>query len=376
MPTSIRPLSGIRVLDFTNLPPGSSAAVMLADLGAEIIRVEPPKGKGKGKPSTVFGQVAMSRARKSICVDWRRPKGLALLHKLIAGFDVVLENALPGTMEERGFGYAQAKELNPRLIWCSITGFGQSGPYAQHAGHDLSYVAHSGLLDALAPGLPWHPAQSLAVQAGGLIAVIAVQGALALREKTGVGAFVDTSLTEAAGWLMTCLINPLSEHLYRLTPTPDRRLYACSDGRFVAVASAEPRTWKALCDGLGLPQLESALHDAARAEECETALAQAFVGRTAQEWVDLLAPGGAAVAPVNSASDFLTDPHATARGSYATCDGVTIPANPVRISTVEDGKPITRLQGGVSVGQHTSEVLLAAGLSQAEITRLEADGIV
>jgi len=374
MPTPIRPLSDIRVLDFTNLPPGSSAAVMLADLGAEVVRVEPPKGKGK--PSTVFGQVAMSRARKSICVDWRRPEGVELLGKLIAGFDVVLENALPGAMEERGFGYAQAKALNPGLIWCSITGFGQSGPYAQHAGHDLSYVAHSGLLDALAAGLPWHPGQSLAVQAGGLVAVIAVQGALALRQKTGEGAFVDTSLTEAAGWLMTCLINPLSESLYRLSPTPDRRLYACSDGRFVAVASAEPRTWKALCDGLDLPQLEGALHDPARAEECEAALAQAFARRTAQEWVDLLAPAGAAVAPVNSASDFLNDPHAIARGSYANCDGTNIPANPVRISTVADGKPITLLQPAVTVGQNTAEVLAAAGLSPAEIGQLEADGIV
>ena len=374
MPTPNRPLSGIRVLDFTNLPPGSSAAVMLADLGAEVIRVEPPKAKGKA--STVFGQVAMSRARKSISLDWRRPEGAELLHKLIADFDVVLENALPGTMEARGFGYAQAKAVNPALIWCSITGFGQSGPYAQHAGHDLSYMAHSGLLDALAPELPWHPAQSLAVQAGGLIAVIAVQGALALRQKTGEGAFVDTSLTEAAAWLMTCLINPLSQDLYRLSPTPDRRLYPCADGRFVAVASAEPRTWKALCDGLGLPELEGALHDPARAEECETALAEAFARRPAQEWVDLLAPAGAAVAPVNSASDYLTDPHVTARGSYANCDGVNIPANPVRISAVDDGKPITLLSPGVTVGQHTAEVLAAAGLSPAEIERLEAEGIV
>src|SRR5690606_7444787 len=129
--------------------------------------------------------------------------------------------------------------------------------------------------------------------------------------------FVDTSLTEAASWLLTCAVNPLADNLYRLNPTPDRRLYACSDGRFVAVASAEPRTWKALCDGLDLPQLEGALHDPARAEECERALAEAFSRRTAQEWVDLLGPTGAAVAPVNRASELLSDPHATARGSYA-----------------------------------------------------------
>lgn len=374
MQPPIRPLTDIRVLDFTNLPPGASAAVMLADLGAEVVRVEPPKGKGK--PSTIFGQVAMSRARKSICVDWRRPEGVELLSKLVASFDIVLENALPGAMAERGFGYEQAKALNPGIIWCSITGFGQTGPYAQHAGHDLSYVAHSGLLDSIAPELPWHPGQSLAVQAGGLIAVIAIQGALALRQKTGEGAFVDTSLTEAASWLLTCAVNPLSDSLYRLTPTPDRRLYACSDGRFVAVASAEPRTWKALCDGLDLPQLEGALHDPARAQESESAIAEAFSRRSAQEWVDLLGPAGAAVAPVNRASELLSDPHATARGSYADCNGVPIPANPVRISTVEGGAPITQLTSGVKVGDHTSEVLAAAGLSPQKIERLEAEGVV
>jgi crotonobetainyl-CoA:carnitine CoA-transferase CaiB-like acyl-CoA transferase len=214
------------------------------------------------------------------------------------------------------------------------------------------------------------------VQAGGLIAVIAIQGALAMRDKTGEGAFIDTTLTEAATWLQSCMINPLSDELYRMTPTPDRRLYACSDGRFVAVASAEPRTWKALCEGLGLGHLEGALHDPARAEECEAAIALSFSRRTAREAVDLLASAGAAVAPVNTAGEFVNDPHAIARGSYASYDGVTIPANPVRISTLEDGKPITLLQPAVTVGQHTQEILAAAGLSQSEIDQLEAHAVI
>lgn len=374
MQLPIRPLSDIRVLDFTNLPPGSFTAVMLADLGAEVIRVEPPKGKGK--PSSIFGQVAMSRARKSICVDWRRVEGIELLQRLIPHFDIVLENALPGAMEARGFGYPQVSAANPGLIWCAITGFGQSGPYAQYAGHDLSYVAHSGLVDALTPSLPWHPGQSLAVQAGGLVAVIAIQGALAMREKTGEGAFIDTSLTEAAAWLLTCAVNPLSNDLYRLAPTPDRRLYACADGRFVAVASAEPRTWEALCEGLELPHLQEALHDPARAQECEKALAEAFSRQSAQAWVDRLAPAGAAIAPVNPGSDLPNDPHAAARGSVANCNGVDIPANPVRISSVEDGRPMTLLEPSVTVGQHTADVLGAVGVSPAEIDKLEAEGII
>ena len=366
-------MSSIRVLDFTNLPPGASVAVMLADLGAEVVRVESPKARGK--PSTIFGQVAMSRARKSICVDWRRPEGVEVLDRLAAHFDIVLENSLPGTMDERGFGYDRAKAINPRLIWCSITGFGQSGPYARHSGHDLSYVAHSGLLDALTPEMHWHPAQSLAVQAGGLVAVIAIQAAIAMREKTEHGSFIDTSLSEAASWLLTCAVNPFSDDLYRLAPTPDRRLYECADGRFVAVACAESRTWKALCNGLDLPELEHALHNAEMAARCEEALTSAFARRPAQAWVELLAPMGAAVAPCNSGTQFLADPHAVARGSFAHCDGADIPSNPVRLSSVNDGASPSVLEPAPTTGQHTDQILTSVGITAKQLADLKSSDL-
>jgi alpha-methylacyl-CoA racemase len=134
-----------------------------------------------------------------------------ILLRLAPSFDVVVENAKPGAMEARGFGYRHAREQNPKIVWCAITGFGQTGPYAEHAGHDLSYLAHSGLLGALTPDLPWQPGLPLALQSGALAAVIGIQSALLQCARSGQGAFVDISLSEAATWMLTCGINPLSD---------------------------------------------------------------------------------------------------------------------------------------------------------------------
>src|SRR5579871_581843 len=226
MTERLKPLDGIRVLDFTAFPPGGACTVLLADLGAEVIRVESPAAKGK--PSLVVGQMAMSRGKRSIALDMRNPASSEILLRLAPTIDVVVENAKPGAMESRGFGYRQAREANPGLIWCAITGFGQEGPYSGHAGHDISYVAHSGLLSALSAE-PWEPGLSLSLQAGALSSVIAIQAALLQRAKTGEGAFIDLSLSEAAGWFLTCGINPLTDHALIMPATADRRLYACAD---------------------------------------------------------------------------------------------------------------------------------------------------
>jgi len=249
MTSTLKPLSGIRVLDFTAFPPGGACTVMLADLGAEVIRIESPAQKGK--TSMVIGQMSLSRGKQSMTLDLRNPASNGILRRLAVSVDVIVENAKPGSMEERGFGYSHACAANPGIIWCAITGFGQTGPYAEHAGHDLSYLAHSGLLAAMSGDQIWQPGISLSLQAGALGAVVAIQAALLLRARTGEGAFVDLSLSESASWFLSCGINPLSDRPFVLPMTPDRRLYDCADGRRVAVACAEPRTWNALCDELG-----------------------------------------------------------------------------------------------------------------------------
>jgi crotonobetainyl-CoA:carnitine CoA-transferase CaiB-like acyl-CoA transferase len=370
----LKPLSGVRVLDFTAFPPGGFCTVTLADLGAAVIRVDAPGQKGS--PSLVIGQVALSRGKKSIALNMRNPASSEVLKRLISNIDVVVENAKPGSMEARGFGYAQARAANPKIIWCSITGFGQAGPYADHAGHDVSYLAHSGLLSAITTELPWQPSISLSLQAGALAAVIGIQAALLNCSRTGEGAQIDISLSEAATWFLTCGVNPLSDKPYAIPASPDRRLYACADGRFVAVASAERRTWDALCDGLDLPGLKSALHKPEEADATTQMLSKAFRTKPATEWVSRLASVGAAVAIVNHGSELLGDPQLQARGSIVSSAGVLVPANPIRISTNDGGRTETATEAPHYVGEDTDTILTAAGFSASELRDLASAGLV
>lgn len=372
--TILKPLAGIRVLDFTALPPGGACTVMLADLGADVIRIEPPTQKGK--PSLVVGQVALSRGKRSMTLDLRNPAASGILQRLAATVDVIVENAKPGSMEERGFGYHHAQAANPGIIWCAITGFGQSGPYADHAGHDLSYLAHSGLLGALSAEQPWQPGIALSLQSGALSAVIGIQAALLRRAQSGKGAFIDLSLSEAATWFLTCGINPLSDRPLILPTTPDRRLYTCADGRFAAVACAEPRTWGALCDGLGVPELKPNLHQSESAAATTAALAAIFLTRPAAEWVELLAPTGAAVTVMNHASQLLDDPHVRARNAIVEVAGKPVPASPIRLAAVDGSQSSTATAAPHTVGEDTADVLTAAGFSIGEIDALTAEGVV
>jgi crotonobetainyl-CoA:carnitine CoA-transferase CaiB-like acyl-CoA transferase len=370
----MKPLEGIRVLDFTSVPPGAACAVLLADLGAEVIRVDSPKAKGK--PSLVVGQVALSRGRKSITLDQRNPAANAVLQRLAGAVDVVLENAFPGVMAGRGFGYPQAQAVNPGIIWCALTGFGQEGPYAAHSGHDISYLAHSGLLGAMTADRSWHPNQALALQAGSLSALAGIEAALIRKLRTGKGAFVDISISEAATWFLTCGINAISPKPYALAPTPDRRLYACGDGRHIAVACAEPRTWAALCAGLGCEDLVDQLHKWQDVAGTTARLAALFAQKPAAEWVDLLAPSGAAVTILNHADQLLTDPQVVARGSIADVAGVHVPANPLRLSDDGEGPTGTDVTPPAMTGAHTAEVLAVAGYSADEIAQMESAGVV
>jgi crotonobetainyl-CoA:carnitine CoA-transferase CaiB-like acyl-CoA transferase len=371
---ALQPLAGIRVLDFTAFPPGLFCGVMLADLGAEVIRVE--SLAQKGKPSVFFGQFALSRGKRSITLDMRNPAANEVLKRLAPSIDVVIENAKPGVMEERGFGYRQAREANRGIIWCAITGFGQTGPYADHSGHDISYLAHSGLLSALSSDPHFMPGLQLSVPLGAMAAVVGVQGALLNRAKTGEGALVDASLSEAATWVLCGGINPLSDKPLIMSPTPDRRTYRCADGRYVAVACAEPRTWNALCEGLAAPELKDKLHVAAEAPATGERLAALFATRPAMQWVRQLAPSGAAVTIVNHAKQLLDDPQVKARGTIVESAGVPVPASPVRLSSAADGANEPNTAAPHLVGEDTRDVLLSAGFSEEEFAQLSGAGVV
>lgn len=366
----IGPLRGVRVLDLTRFPPGAYCTSALADLGADVIRVE--SSSGVGKRSLVVGQIGLARAKRSFALDLRHDRGAEVLLRVCGSVDVLVENDTPGALDARGYGFSQASIVNPRLIWCSITGFGQDGPYSLWPGHDLTYLAQSGLLAALEPDLPWSPRWMLAVPMGAMTATTAVSAALYERTTTGLGRRLDISLAEAATWSLGGLDGSLADHPINVPADPGRTMYRCAGDTWITVAAAEPRTWASLCSGLGLTHLADSSSPTAGAD-----LARVFATRPAREWIDLLGPRGAAVGPVNVASDVARDPHSAARGSTVQVAGVTVPANPMRMYDAR-GIPTTATatSAPATVGEHTDAVLVEAGYSTDEIAELRTLGVI
>jgi alpha-methylacyl-CoA racemase len=367
------PLDGIRVLDLTRFPPGAYCTLLLADLGADVCRVDAP---GANLAMSGIG-VGLSRGKRSISLDLRNPGGNDVLRRLAGWADVLVENNRPGELERRGFGYPQASEENPRLIWCAITGFGQDGPYAAYPGHDLTYVGHSGLLTAINPELPWHPQTVLAVPLGAMMAANGILAALLDRGRTGEGCLLDISQSESATWLLSGDDGHMTDSSYGIPAGPTRRLYQCGDGSFITLAAPEPKTWTALCEGLGLPELaEGGRMPWDKADEVSAQLEGIFASRPAKEWVDLLGPMGAAVAAVNRGSDIVDDPQVRARGSVVEVDGVAVPANPIRMTAADGPRTGTNTASPPAIGADTDTVLAEAGYRAEEIAELHSSGVL
>jgi alpha-methylacyl-CoA racemase len=364
------PLRDVTVLDLTRLPPGGFCTVMLADLGADVIRVESRRGR------RYDGPIGLNRGKRSVAVDLRHERGTEVLRRLAASADVLVENERPGAMEERGFGYAHAAKELPGLVWCSLSGYGQDGPYAGLPGHDLSFAAHSGLLTALHPDLPWQPDLILPIPLGAMTAVVGIVSALWERDRTGLGCQLDVSLSEAATWLLSSADGTLDGGGRRIPAGPDRHLYECADGAWVAVTCAEPPTWAALCAGLDLPDLVDALHRWPDPEATTERVAAVFRTRTAVAWLAELVPRGASVVRVNRGPDLRTDPQAAARGVVQEVGGVSVPRTPLRFRDPDGERPPAPTHPPTPAGSDTAAVLAAAGLSPAEIEELTAAGVV
>lgn len=370
MTDSAQPLADVTVLDLTRLPPGSFCTVLLADLGATVIRVESPEGR------RFDGPIGLNRGKYSVAVDLRHPRGHEVLRRLVAHADVLIENERPGAMDERGFGYAHAAAESPGLIWCSISGYGQDGPYSQWSGHDLSFAAHSGLLSTLNPDLPWHPQLILPIPVGALMASVGILAALRERERTGAGCQLDISLSESATWLLSSADGILSSPPRGIPAGPDRRLYECADGTWAAVTSAEPRTWNALCEGLGLPDLKDTLRRWDDPGTVGDRLAAEFRKRRAEDWVAELGPLGASVVRVNRGLDLQDDPHVKARNLLQRVGGLLVPRSPIRIRDRKGERPPAATFPPPPVGEHTRAVLERAGFDATAIDELVESGVI
>lgn len=374
------PLAGVKVLDLSVLYPGAFCSLLLADLGAEVVKVERP-GAGDGMrmlaaPGTFnAAHTALNRGKRSVTLDVRNEAAGDVLGPLARWADVVIESNRPGQLDELGLGYDALRAENPALVWCSITGFGTTGPNALAGGHDLTFLGTSALLAKLADGDPTPPATTISLPLAGSLAATGLLAALLAASRTGEGRRLEVAMTEAAAWV-------LSEDVAREANAPApgwgafsaRNTYRCADGRWVTVAATEPRTWAALCEGLDAPDL--AAHQIGQDEPSAIErLAATFATRAMADWVERPGLAGG-VGPVLEPADLLTDPSLTARGGLVDLDGGagTVLAGPIRWDGPDGAASTIGRSAPPDLGADTDEVLAAAGLGAEEIGALRATG--
>jgi alpha-methylacyl-CoA racemase len=386
------PLAGVRVLDLTRLLPGPFATMVLADLGADVVKVEPLDGGDwlrvlpplAGEQSGAFH--AVNRNKRSIALDLRRAEGVAAFLRLAARADAVIESFRPGVMDRLGIGWEALRAANARVVLCSISGYGQDGPYAARAGHDLDYVAIAGVLAVNGP--PERPlplgVQVADVAGGSWPAVAGLLAALLRARATGEGAHVDVSMTEGA---LALLAMPLAVADARGTPLARRRelltggaacydVYRTEDGRFVALGALEPKFFAAFCAAVGRPELASRqLEDGGAGLHAE--LEAIFAGRSRDAWAAFAAEHDVCLAPVLEGDEPRQDPQLRARGAFVEVptpwEGRAVPgiATPVRIrGETAPLRPAPRL------GEHGAAVLAEAGFGEEEIAALRAAGVI
>ncbi|BAL26307.1 CaiB/BaiF CoA-transferase family protein [Azoarcus sp. KH32C] len=385
-----KPLEGLRVLDLTRLLPGPLATQHLADYGAEVIKVEDTgagdyaRTMGAMKDDTSYFYRIVNRGKKSVRLDLKQAAGRELFLRLVEGADVVVEGFRPGVMDKLGLGYATLAETNPKIVLCSISGYGQTGPYALHAGHDINYIGYAGVLDQIgaAGGPPVIPNLQIGDLLGGTMsALFGLLVAIIDARATGQGRHVDVSMTDAA---LAHAIFPLAEVLAhgRAQPrgedlltggVPCYGVYETADGRHMAVGALEEKFWSMLCDALERPDLKPGhLATGEEGARVKAELAAIFASRTQAQWVEHFDGIDCCVTPILRLEESLHDPQLRARGMVVEVDGVRQFAPPVRMS---DFSPAS-FTSAPAAGADTNEVLTALGLDTAEIQRLRAAGVV
>lgn len=359
-------LTGVRVIDLTRLLPGAFATLMLAELGAEVIKVEDPRGGDPMRhlPPFVDGRgvydLLLGRGKKSIALDLKSNDDQVALTKLVLTADVVIESFRPATAARLGVHAEGFRQFDPRLVHASITGYGQTGPYAERPGHDLNYVAVSGMLATERPAPSALPKMFIADVGGGAVsAVIAILAALFERERTGEGASLDISMHEAAlYWVMVPGARDLLDAGGSATgELPTFGAHACynvyetSDRQQLALGALEDKFWTTFCAAVGRPDLAARqLSDPADQAEVLAQVRQVFRTRTRDEWLHFFEGRDVCLSPVNTPHDAFLDPHIAARGAVIGGDGLRAVRAPFGLPTVD-------LSPAPAVGAHTDEIL-------------------
>lgn len=324
------PLAGISVLDLSSVGPAARASRLLSDYGAHVIKVAPVPGADARQISPPYYAYAGGRGQERMRVDLKQSGGRQLFLEMASSADVVIESFRPGVVERLGIDYATCRAMNPRIVYCSTSGYGQTGPKAQWAGHDLNYLAVGGYLDCSSPradGTPALPGATVAdIAAGGMQAAMAIMAALIQRHRSEEGAYLDVSIADGVLAMMSLYAD---EYLATGTePGPGHYVltgkyawydtYLCSDGRAVSVGAIEGPFFRNLCRELGLEQFADRQYDDTAIDDMRTAFADRFAERSADEWTSALADKDCCVAPVRTVAEALVDPQFEARGAVIT----------------------------------------------------------
>ncbi|WP_434440574.1 CaiB/BaiF CoA transferase family protein [Lentzea sp. E54] len=378
MTTSHRtgPLAGLRVVELAGLAPAPFGCMVLADLGADVIQVHKP-----GSRSTVPGDF-LGRNRRSIAIDTRRPEGAELVLRLVEQSDVLVEGFRPGVTERLGIGPAQCLARNPRLVYGRMTGWGQDGPLAQRAGHDINYIAIAGALEPLgrAGGPPSFPINLLGdFGGGGLLLALGVLAALYERERSGRGQVVDAAMVDGTALLTTFLHGMRSAGMWPGGRgenmldggVPFYDVYEAADGRYVAVGALEEKFYADLVRVLGLEDAPSR-NDPANWPELRERIAAAVKTRPRDEWADLARDTDACLAPVLTPAEATRHPYNAARSTFVDVSGSLHPAPAPRFDRTPTAVPTPP----VSTGVNTGEVLADMGVSDEEIMELRRAGVI
>lgn len=383
------PLEGVRVLDLSRVLPGPFASMMLADLGADVIKIEHPKGgdlERASSPLTENGESyrfgMLNRNKRSIAIDLKSEDGRDIVHRLALEADVVLEGFRPGVAQDLGVDPATLRAINPRLVYASISGYGQDGPYAELPGHDINYLAMAGLLryfgDDSGPRVPWLPIADIG--GGAAMAVAGVLAALVRRATTGEGDFLDLGMAEGAlywqqtraQWSLATGTEPTPQGLPVTGALPGYGIYRTSDDDWLSLGCLEPVFWQRLCELLEWPEALSRQHEVDGRAELDSALRDKIAMRSRDEWFDLMRESGIPAAPCYTIKEALDDEHFRARGrvgSSAAHDHIRSPFHFVNT-------PQHPTEPAPVLGQNTDDVLIESGFDAQAIANLRERGVI
>jgi alpha-methylacyl-CoA racemase len=382
-------LEGVTVLDLSSVGPAARCTRILADYGARVVKIGAPPRQGAVQIEPPFFAYGGGRGMERARLDLKAPAGRDAFLRLAARADVVVESFRPGVARRLGVGYDDVRRANPRAVYCSTSGYGQQGPAAGWAGHDLDYLALGGYLacsgraEGGAPPLPGATVADGA--AGGMHAAIAILAALLRRERSGEGCYLDVAVADGVLSLMALAID---EHLAtgaEVGPGHDvltgryacYGVYRCRDGRWLAVAAIEPAFWANLCRALGLEEWQGRQTDDAAQPAVRAALARVFAERDRDEWVAKLAAADTCVAPVLEVAELAREPHFAARGAFLEAHdperGRLRQLGPVLAGAAPVAGPVALRSAAAT---DTDALLSAAGYSAAELAALRSEGVI